>query len=694
MLGETNLARVTNLDTYEPRTFSPPKTAAFRRWFGQSAVVDARGQPLVVYHGTDADFDVFDLGQAGRRTVGGKWAGPAAYFTSSLRLARSYATHERVLPVYLSLQNPYVFDAEGAGWRSVFPEVVDSARAHGHDGVIVRNVRDAARQWDVDLVADTYVVFDADQVRLADRVEPALEKTRVERLPVAVKNAPPQSPAFTRWFAGSKVVDEAGVPRVVYHGTGQPLDSFQTAPLSGKTTKYQAMWGAHFTENPDMAQKYADGVHRGPKSTRGPGHVHPVYLAIRNPLDLTSTAPIPDGLAETLPLKAQRALRAQVKDRARFGDTPATGYLFLLEPVLEGMPPGEARAWMESAGYDGVRYEARYGQHRGYRSDISWVAFSPTQIKAVTSAGFDPEDTRIERLPLSPKKPEKHARAPNARTLLPEELAYDQARAEEDRLYAQAWRALVQAAQQNDPTTAEARSHLEALLERPFALYPEGVPARGMQLRAAAVWRGEQDPVFFEALVKIQERRSATMESRYEARKRAGLNPVTGETRAQQRAREGAAAQAHRQSLPDEGYYPDLLTDHPNGCTRPDMTFLLVEQVDGGEIRHARYNPGRWGATHHLRYVVDDEPVAGLTLNVTQRKVATIERVFTDPAYRRQGYARALLDYAKSYFRSVKHSKDLTAMGARWAEQVERMPVSRKANVDLASFFDRAEGGT
>lgn len=34
-----------------------PGTAAFQRWFGDSKVVDADGKPLVVYHGTNADFN-------------------------------------------------------------------------------------------------------------------------------------------------------------------------------------------------------------------------------------------------------------------------------------------------------------------------------------------------------------------------------------------------------------------------------------------------------------------------------------------------------------------------------------------------------------------------------------------------------------------------------------------------------------
>src|SRR5690606_5138263 len=48
------------------------QTPEFKRWFGDSKVVDANGKPLVVYHGTKADFSTFSLEKFGQ-TDGG-WA--------------------------------------------------------------------------------------------------------------------------------------------------------------------------------------------------------------------------------------------------------------------------------------------------------------------------------------------------------------------------------------------------------------------------------------------------------------------------------------------------------------------------------------------------------------------------------------------------------------------------------------------
>ena len=86
-------------------------TSAFKRWFGSSKVVGKDGEPLVVYHGTDADITEFSQ-------AFGK-ASPGFYFSSSTDLANIYASKGdpngllkrsggNVMPVYLSIKNPFV----------------------------------------------------------------------------------------------------------------------------------------------------------------------------------------------------------------------------------------------------------------------------------------------------------------------------------------------------------------------------------------------------------------------------------------------------------------------------------------------------------------------------------------------------------------------------------------------------------
>jgi len=80
------------------------ETPEFKRWFGDSKVVDAQGKPLVVYHGTDADIEAFSPKLARDGSFG-----KGFYFTTSADAASKYAGERRganVTPVYLALNNP------------------------------------------------------------------------------------------------------------------------------------------------------------------------------------------------------------------------------------------------------------------------------------------------------------------------------------------------------------------------------------------------------------------------------------------------------------------------------------------------------------------------------------------------------------------------------------------------------------
>lgn len=80
----------------------------FYRWFGDSKVVDEQGRPLVVYHGTYAEFDTFDKEKIGGAHDQGFY-GRGFYFSRYKGEAGSYGS--KVMPVYLKINNP--FDLEG-----------------------------------------------------------------------------------------------------------------------------------------------------------------------------------------------------------------------------------------------------------------------------------------------------------------------------------------------------------------------------------------------------------------------------------------------------------------------------------------------------------------------------------------------------------------------------------------------------
>jgi|GEM_PF-1429083 len=121
-------------------------TEAFREWFGDSKVVDGDGAPKVVYHGSPDVRGVINGGFSASPT-----RGEVFFFTDSNAVAETYADDSRAfdyqnaephtLPVYLSIENPYVVDAKGAKWRDTERHIKE-ARDGGHDGVIILNSRD------------------------------------------------------------------------------------------------------------------------------------------------------------------------------------------------------------------------------------------------------------------------------------------------------------------------------------------------------------------------------------------------------------------------------------------------------------------------------------------------------------------------------------------------------------------------
>jgi hypothetical protein len=146
------------------------ETPAFKKWFGDSKVVDAEGNPLVVYHGTARDFTEFTLGVGGK---GGRAdTKGAVFFTDSPSQAEFFGKMEsrrsgvgaRLLPVYLAIKNPLVHDFKGAEKDGdVSAEIIEKAKADGHDGVVFKNVRDAMDASP----ANVYVAFSPTQIKSA-----------------------------------------------------------------------------------------------------------------------------------------------------------------------------------------------------------------------------------------------------------------------------------------------------------------------------------------------------------------------------------------------------------------------------------------------------------------------------------------------------------------------------------------------
>lgn len=166
----------------------------FWRWFGDSKAVDKDGRPLVVYHGTGARFDTFDLSLSNR-----------AFFTDSKIVADTYQDFRgkteasNTVSVYLKLKNPLFVDFGGKGYVDIptdiddrikeylsnrfddlseptLDEIIDYAIEDGeYDGVIAKNIKDYAisdtASWEAKrTVANDYIAFEPNQIKSVDNI--------------------------------------------------------------------------------------------------------------------------------------------------------------------------------------------------------------------------------------------------------------------------------------------------------------------------------------------------------------------------------------------------------------------------------------------------------------------------------------------------------------------------------------------
>jgi hypothetical protein len=141
----------------EPAEAPPTDSAAFKKWFGDSKVVDENGEPLVVYHGTASDFSEFAEEKLGVNTRDEEGE-LGFFFTAKPFLSDSYAQIASkggwskkteggapvVYPVYLSIKNPKRYDTASSFYRDAekfkgrLNEWRKELEQQGFDGVIVR----------------------------------------------------------------------------------------------------------------------------------------------------------------------------------------------------------------------------------------------------------------------------------------------------------------------------------------------------------------------------------------------------------------------------------------------------------------------------------------------------------------------------------------------------------------------------
>lgn len=203
----------------------------FRNWFGDSKVVDEKGAPLVVYHGTTSDVESFNIKDLSGANFGDKSEG-LAFFTNKRNdhpdSASDYTEPGmpggNVIPAYVSLKNPLVVLADGE-YSTVFKfdknhaAIRQAMKDGGHDGVIVKYGDGgsdemlvlATKPEQVKSAIGNSGKFDPNSPSLTDPLKPG------ERSPREANNALPPADSIT--LAGDEPARrgaEAGA------GPGQP----------------------------------------------------------------------------------------------------------------------------------------------------------------------------------------------------------------------------------------------------------------------------------------------------------------------------------------------------------------------------------------------------------------------------------------------------------------------------------------
>ena len=190
----------------EPGLWARVRTKSFMDWFGDwlhqpeqaSRVVDANGEPLIVYHGSRrAGFTVFDADQAGKLSQFGTPEG-IYFFSDNRRIAASYSqtAAEAELPssalsspqnafpaiysCFLNIRDMREEDFAGKFWdgrnaeeESGYGEtpttntIALEASEQGYDGALIRNVIDMGDNAASFLPSSVYAVFQPEQIKSA-----------------------------------------------------------------------------------------------------------------------------------------------------------------------------------------------------------------------------------------------------------------------------------------------------------------------------------------------------------------------------------------------------------------------------------------------------------------------------------------------------------------------------------------------
>lgn len=244
-------------------------TPEFKSWFDGSKTVDEKNAPMVMYHGTNADFSTFKDG--------------LNYFTP--RVDYSYIKNsKKVISTYLSIKKPYFTDIQQEVEQARSnPSWINELKTKGYDSIIYANkynLRKGPLGW-----ADDYpqiVTFSLQQIKFANQKRNTFELVTKEIKLETEKTIPvTEFSEFKSWFNDSKIIDETGKPLILYHGSPIHFDTFDTNKINREDPD-DYVNGFWFTSKKEEAQNWAKFPYGRP-NTEGNGNVGAYYISMKNP---------------------------------------------------------------------------------------------------------------------------------------------------------------------------------------------------------------------------------------------------------------------------------------------------------------------------------------------------------------------------------------------------------------------------
>ena len=387
------------------------RTPAFKEWFGDwendpenaSKIVDENGEPRIVFRGDmymQKNDNVSGLFVSMNRAFASGYGPVYELFINARNPFYGYRDVESlrqfVSDNFLEIQdemnetfldNYYDDEDEGSsafktideimgslrdGWWTVYEDseiITDEIRRRGYDAIYIFEESDnlwLASPNQIKSATDNSGAFSTQDDSILFSLAPAVD-----------------SQEFHDWFDGSKVVDAQGNPLVVYHGS--PVIGIDEFNPSGAINGGEGL--IYATRDRNVATEYSQRYNQLSAFTRVPtgefGEVYPVYMSLKNPLDL-----------KNLTEHDKQVLLDAYKQTWKAKDAEKT-----FNEVLEAKNYEYLKAMADRV----IRNLSEYG-YDGLITPTEYAAVRPEQVKMVNHWTYDTDEESETLYSLSPER--------------------------------------------------------------------------------------------------------------------------------------------------------------------------------------------------------------------------------------------------------------------------------------------------